>query len=400
MFQFSMCIPKRWLILVICSVCFFQPAFSQDSTAITIGYTHTMYSKLLKENRSYWVYLPASYHNEVFTKNKYPVIVLLDGNSHFHSATGVVQFLSADHKIPDMIVVGILNTDRTRDLTPTHSDTDNDGNLEPRLKSSGGGDRFLTFLGEELLPHIDSTYRTLPYRVLIGHSAGGSLAAHDFISEEPVFNAHISIDPNIAWDKRFTARRLKSDAVFPRQKTGRIYLSSAHNAETLIDTSEYRKAQEDFYQGLKIAGLPDSCYRVDYFEKENHHSVPLISTYHGLLFTFHGFYLENPEDIDLSGLKKHYQQISKQWQITFLPVEKHVNDLGYYHLYTTKDLKKAMVFFTYNTELYPTSYNVWDSLAEGYMVSGDTKKAKLYYQKSLDLNPGNGSAMKMLQKMK
>jgi len=391
---------KLFQLVILVIVFFGQQVFSQDSTAITIGYTHSMYSNILKENRSYWVYLPASYHNKVFTTDKYPVMVLLDGNAHFHSAMGIVQYLSTDHKIPDMIVVGVLNTDRTRDLSPTHTDLDNEGKVEPKLMTSGGGDQFLAFLSEELLPRIDSAYRTLPYRVLVGHSSGGNLAVHDFISESPIFNAHISIDPNIAWDKRSTARHLRTDAVFPREKTGRIYLSSAHNTDTPIDTSYYRKAQEDFYQGLKVSELPDSCYQIEYFEDESHHSVPLLSTYHGLRFIFNGFYLKNPEGIDLAGLKKHYQQISKQWQITFLPVEKNVNDLGYYHLYTSKDVKKAMTFFIYNTELYPSSYNVWDSLAEGYMVNGDTKKAKLYYQKSLDLNPSNGSAIKMLQKLK
>jgi len=395
-----MLVTRLFQFIIFCSLLIPQQIFAQDSTAITIGYTHSIYSKLLKENRSYWVYLPKSYQDKAFTSNKYPVMVLLDGDTHFHSATGVVQFLAADHKIPEMIVVGVLNTDRTRDLTPTHTELDNDGKVQPQLKTSGGGDRFLAFLSEELLPHIDSMYRTLPYRLMVGHSAGGSLAAHDFISEEPMCNAYLAFDPNVGWDNSITIRHLKAQQVFPRKKTGRFYLSLAHNTDAPLDTTNFRKAQDQFCAELKTAGLPDSCFKADYFEQENHRSIPLISLYHGLLFTFHGFYQKNPENLDLAGLKKHYEQISKRWQVQFLPVEKNVNDHGYYHLYTTKNLKKALTYFTYNTELYPLSFNAWDSLAEYYMVSGDHKKAKLYYQKSLDLNPKNEGAVKMLQKLK
>lgn len=391
---------KRSHVLIIISISLWQQVFSQDSTAIGIGYTHTIYSKLLKENRSYWVYIPASYKDKMFSSNKYPVMILLDGDTHFHSVTGVVQFLSADHKIPEMIVIGVLNTDRTRDLTPTHTDIGYDGQVDLKLQHSGGGDRFLAFLSEELLPHIDSNYRTLPYQVLVGHSAAGNLAVHDFINDEPLFNAYLAIDPNIAWDKRYTVRHLKAVNVFPREKVSRIYLSSAHNTDTALDTTEYRKAQEDFYKVLKTSESSGSCYQIEYFEKENHRSVTLLSAYHGLLFLFNGFYLLQPESIDLPGLKKHYQQISQQWQTIYLPIEKQVNDLAYYNLYTTKDIKKAMSFFMYNTELYPSSYNVWDSLAEGYMVTGNHKQAKVYYQKSLELNPSNNSAIQQLEKLK
>ena len=56
--------------------------------------------------------------------------------------------------------------------------------------------------------------------------------------------------------------------------------------------------------------------------------------------------------------------------------------------------------FTLNTEVYPNSWNVWDSLAEAYMKAGDKDQATTYYQKSLELDPTNENAKEMLKKLK
>jgi predicted alpha/beta superfamily hydrolase len=70
------------------------------------------------------------------------VLYLLDGDAHFHSVTGLIQFLgtgiNGNFVIPEMIVVAISNTDRTRDLTPTHVNKGPDGKELPFLKTSGG----------------------------------------------------------------------------------------------------------------------------------------------------------------------------------------------------------------------------------------------------------------------
>ena len=116
----------------------------EETSAITIGEKLSLASETLGEERPYWIYLPQSYNN---SSQSYPVLYLLDGDAHFHSVSGVVQFMSAgingNIQIPELIVVAIPNTDRTRDLTPTHATVDPDGKKQPFLTSSGGGDKFL-----------------------------------------------------------------------------------------------------------------------------------------------------------------------------------------------------------------------------------------------------------------
>ena len=52
-----------------------------------------------------------------------------------------------------------------------------------------------------------------------------------------------------------------------------------------------------------------------------------------------------------------------------------------------------------NSKEYPKSGNVWDSLAEGYMKTGNNKKAIKYYRKSLKITPNNQNAKDMLKKL-
>lgn len=77
--------------------------------------------------------------------------------------------------------------------------------------------------------------------------------------------------------------------------------------------------------------------------------------------------------------------------------EKTLNDFGYEVL--NDDPKGAVKIFKMNADTFPDSWNVWDSLADGYMKAGDLEKAKEYYKESLELNPRNQNAKNMLKKI-
>ena len=74
--------------------------------------------------------------------------------------------------MPEMILVGIQNTNRTRDLTPTKTERAN----------TGGGDKFLDFIEQEVLPLVEKNYRTEPFRVFAGHSLGGLAVVYTMLS--------------------------------------------------------------------------------------------------------------------------------------------------------------------------------------------------------------------------
>jgi len=95
---------------------------------------------------------------------------------------------------------------------------------------------------------------------------------------------------------------------------------------------------------------------------------------------------------------RQYHDLKAAAPATYNFDEDQLNALGY-RLIQAKD-SKAIRIFQLNVEAYPQSSNVYDSLGEAYMDSGDKTRAKANYQKSLELNPKNGNAVVMLERLK
>jgi predicted alpha/beta superfamily hydrolase len=368
---------------------------------INIGKKYSMHSKVLKEERPYWVYLPDSY-DEGNKKQHYPVLYLLDGNLHFQSVSGVVQFMSSgingNCQIPEMIVVAIPNTDRTRDLSPTHSIIDIAGKEEVRLKSSGGGDAFLKFIRDELFPQIDSRFHTLPSRILVGHSFGGLLAVHALLSQPEMFQAYLAIDPSLWWDKQLLTKYAGNRISTIRKLRKSLYISSANSPAILNNNpSKMRRAIRKFAKMLEAARSVNFRFGFQYFPSEDHGSVPLLSLYHGLLYIFEDF---RPVGLEsLPAMKTRFKRLSKRLGGDILPGEGYVNGMGYTMLYGMRDVKKAIAFFEYNISNFPRSANGYDSLGEAYMVKGDKAQAIKNYKKSLKLDPNNQNAAKFIREL-
>jgi predicted alpha/beta superfamily hydrolase len=151
--------------LIILFLCKLAVGYSQTAKPISIGVVDSFKSALLNEKRELLISVPKS-----FAANKtlrYPVVYLLDGDTYFQSCTATIDHLSAANGnavIPEMIVVGLPNIDRVRDLT-TSVTIQNPG--------SGGAEKFTSFLEKELIPYIEKHYPTAPFRMLVGHSLGG-----------------------------------------------------------------------------------------------------------------------------------------------------------------------------------------------------------------------------------
>lgn len=80
--------------------------------------------------------------------------------------------------------------------------------------------------------------------------------------------------------------------------------------------------------------------------------------------------------------------------------ESAINRLGYMFLLQRSQPRTAIEIFELNTELYPESWNAWDSLAEGHMVAGDRERAIEMYERSLELNPENENAEEKLAELR
>jgi CubicO group peptidase (beta-lactamase class C family) len=118
-----------------------------------------------------------------------------------------------------------------------------------------------------------------------------------------------------------------------------------------------------------------------------------------------------PKHSILADFQKQLDTLSGEQVLAFYKdlKAKHPNDYGFenevtlneigYSLMNAKKLDAAIVVFEYNTTLFPTSGNVFDSLGEAYYNKGDKAKALLNYKRSLKLDPTNGAAKAIIEEL-
>lgn len=364
-------------------------ANAQNEETITIGKKEVIYSNVLNENRKIWIYTPGVTSQSVIADKRYPVLYLLDGDAHFYSTVGIIQQLSqanGNGVLPEMIVVGIENTNRVRDLVPSDDLT----KLNP----------FVRFLSSELIPYIDKNYTTAPYKLLVGHSLG-ALTAIDILTKSPeLFNAFIAVDPSMWYDKeKFLNNTV---AHFPKLNMNgkRLFIGTANTMPDGMTFSQLRKDNSVETQHLRSilkldeflkANTNGLLYAQKFYETERHNTVPLISEYEGLRFIF-DYYFFNATEKDFadttaliaSRLKKHYATVSQKMGYQNFAPEALINYLAYDAL-GKKHYNKAKALFELNTEWYPKNSNVYDAYADYYLSLNDPANAISSYKKALQI---------------
>ncbi len=385
---------RKHIILILLLLIGINQVKSQDVEQIVIGTKHSIKSKILNEDREYWISLPDSYNDKESSYKTYPVLIVLDGNLHFKSIIGMVNYMSSDvyrsWKIPEMIVVAIQNVDRRRDYTP-------DKIITVRENNTGGGDSFLRFLEDELFPELDENFRTAPYRILFGHSLGGLLATHAYMKEKTLFNSFIAVDPSFGtWDSETMDKKL--DSLTEQSFERFIYMATANWGKRNIRN---RDRHLRFYETLNSKCRSELPAKLEYFDNENHSSVPIIAFHNGISSIFEGYGISYREINSKEQLTEHFQALSERLSWNFPPPEHLVNQLGYRMIQSrnNKDKSKALEFFILNVENFPKSSNSYDSLGEAYEALGDTQKAIENYKKSLELNPDNEHAKMQIKEL-
>jgi uncharacterized protein len=390
---------------------------AQADNKIVLGTIDSVHSTILNEQRKIWVYVPGNGGIDIYSKQRYPVVYLLDGDAHFFSVVGMIQQLSSVNGntiCPEMIVVGIPNTDRTRDLTPTHVVSDPPYVDSAFVVNSGGGEKFTAFIEKELMPHIDSVYPTEPYRMLIGHSFGGLTVMNTIVHHTNLFNAYVAIDPSMWWDKLKLLNETKMAAANKKFMGTSLFLGIANTMEPGMNITNVKKDTAgssrhirsilELSNTLKSSKQSELNYQDKYYGDDDHGSVPLISTYDALHFIFNFYPLKltfkDYHDTGLAVAKKiedHYKLVSEKFGYKVLPPESMINGMGYQAL-GSKQFTKAAYLFKLNVANYPESYNVYDSLGDYYDGVADKANAIENYKKALQLKE-NPESRKKLEKL-
>ncbi len=244
---------------------------SAQSMAHQAAQTLIVESRVLQEVCTVFVALPENYGAG---SENYPVIYVLDG-AYYHSLTTEASILLTRSGLaPASIVVGITTNNRQRDFSPP---VDPEAGQSRDVGVAGGAENFLRHLQSELIPAVESNFRTTPFRVLIGHSTGGLLAYYSLYKTPNLFPAIISIDGSTWWNKGKVGRELMkyledhpavTGQIFECRKDIKIPVQFAPNTE-LLHYLENRRPKGLGYTYLE---LPN----------ETHGTIVFPGTYYGL----------------------------------------------------------------------------------------------------------------------
>jgi len=210
-------------------------------------------SSRLDETRRLKIQLPRNYEENV--EKVYPIVIVLDADYLFEPVAGNVDYFSYWEDMPESIVVGIMQGDN-RYADCEYDDTN-------FLPSDKGAD-FFEFIGLELVPYIDNTYRTAQFIIAVGHDFTANFINYYLFKDPPLFNGYINLSPDLAplMDERLPER-------IPEIQS-KIYYYIATGTDDIKDLMENAERLNNSLKGLKSDNFE---YNFDNFEGATHYSL-------------------------------------------------------------------------------------------------------------------------------
>jgi predicted alpha/beta superfamily hydrolase len=255
-------------------ILFFQLAnvSAQNNPAIN----DSIYSNILKEERSVKVILPETY--KPGSSEKYEVIYLTDGEWAMDLFSFIYKFAKNENYVPPVIIVALPNTynnkvnQRDRDFLPVHVEN-------PVI--SGGSDKFISFLKNELIPYIDKTYPTNGTNSLYGHSYGGLFVMYTLLTEPQLFQTYYATDPSFWWNNDFLIK-LATEKLETLPADKLLWIAG-------IDETYKNMGIGCMDSVLKLKAPQNLKWKLATFPNEKHNSVRLKAMYDGIKYSYSGY---------------------------------------------------------------------------------------------------------------
>jgi predicted alpha/beta superfamily hydrolase len=369
---------------------------------INIGTNYTINSKILDRDREIQIYLPDSYYT---SKEKYPVLYILDGQWFFANGVSIQKSLRTPGAIPEMIVVGIKNSNPLR-----------------RTLFNKERAKFTSFLKDEVVSFIDSNFRTTKERVIFGWEAAAYYISKMILEEKNLFAGAIITDGGLASEK--TVRNFQSYRD--------IYLYMANSKRDIYNIA----STEKFNERLKKYNPKNLIWKYELLNEEVHETLPHLAMYKGIRYYYHNYDALVFESIkaykDLGGmtyLKAFFKERAKRfggdgkiddstknsliwlsWNrdnfkyfSLFMKEFKDVlstkryasanwkNRLGQFYL-KYKDYNNAILYFKTGINDYPKSkleIQMYNGLGNAYKAKGENSKAKKAFDRPSRLSTSN-----------
>jgi|GEM_PF-730223 len=354
-------INKNKIIFSTIAFIFYLNAYAQTEK-IEFGEKHIINSSILKEEREIRIFVPNNNQNG---NEKYQVLYLLDAEWHFHFISALVDKLIATGDMPKTIIVGVVNNNRNKDLTPAGT------NDNPQR--FGGAEKFLDFITDELQPWVKKNYNTHPYNILAGHSFGGLFAVYSMMKKPNAFQSYIVLSPSLGRNNEQQIRTAEKFFDAENHMPKDVYIAVGNEGGfTFLSTQK-------FVDILDKKSTHKFRYTFEHLPIENHASITAQGYMNGLKFIYEGF---NPEKLpmldDIFLIEKHYKDLSEKYGHEFKIPEEYFQKFIKEQI-GERELDYALFILGKYKDNYPQSIYVLQFFADINLLQGNFDEAKKYY---------------------
>lgn len=237
----------RHLIIVFVALRYCISALAGDYIIDTVSFK----SEILNEDRKYLLFIPS----EISEKDSSILLYMIDGkfsDSRFRR-------LANENTVEKLVGIGIVNTDRRRDLLPSNS-----------------AEIFLESISNELIPIVEKKL-SVKKRILYGHSFGGSFALYAMLHEPGLFDTYIASSPTPIMDMIDSSLYLQLDAKLKGEI--KFYISRGSK-----DMKQVRKWSDQLQGNLLELKLDSIQWKYEIYEGENHNTSDVISLINGFSY--------------------------------------------------------------------------------------------------------------------
>jgi len=356
---------------------YFGPANGAD---ITIGTYRVIHSTSLGEDRTLLVHLPRNYNGN---DNRYPVVYMLYGNhvtTYFAEAVSVLDNLGPTGRIPDCLLVGIMNTDRYRDLLPE----------TPEGKATGIGN-FTRFITEELFPFIENNYRTKDFRILIGPQAGANFALYTLFTQPDLFDALIVNHPFRWRGGRDLIMEAAGDFFRQGSRSKRFVFVTYDDSDPLAKEGiPYLDKLAKMVQGSRSTGVQLELN----FVPDNDEFLQPLGMRKGMktLFARYPFPDDRPVQ-DLDDILAFYRELSGKYGFEVDPPE-HVLTVQADKAMEQGKTSDVLEIIRFTMERYPSAANSYFQMARILFQEGKLEEGREYLQKTVDRVPRDSGGLR------
>jgi hypothetical protein len=358
-----------------------------DGEPVAIGEFRTLHSDMLGEDRVLLICLPNAYDEGL---HAYPVLYLLYGDQvrgYFAETVAIVDRLSEEGSMPSMIIVGVANVDRYRDLS-----------VVGRRGGESGIEPFSRFVTEELMPFIEKEYRTKNFRVLVGPQAGAEFGLYTLARRPGFFRAYILENPfrsQPVYDVLMPmAEQIVEDGCPAFTFVQITYAQRAGYADMSLGIEYMRR-----FQRMVSEREPAHLTLVTHFLDDNEDFILPLRLKEGLRELFVDFRF--PDDHETSGIvdiTAYYDALGRKFGFE-IDVPERVLTLQADIFSKRGDIERAIEILDFQVAKYPASIDAYWRLANLHRERGDRIQAIGYYRKCLELMPNMQPARHWLEQL-